>query len=977
MLTARFWKVVGPCLVIAAVALAIPSIAMQGDTIADRVLGQGDFVHNLANFPDGRKLSAPFAVAIDKSVTPNRLYVADLENSRVLGWKDVAAFSDGSAADLVIGQPDFLSTACNGASGNPSEGSLCGPTGVAVDAGGNLYVADSFNNRVLGYNVPFASCGSFPCVGSPANLVFGQGGSFTSKVANNGGVSADSLDSPIGVAVDGGGNLYVADELNNRVLVYNTPLATDTTADTVFGQGGSFTSNTANNGGVSADSLNSPAGVAVDGSGNLYVADLHNNRVLEYNTPLSTNTTADLVFGQEGSVTSNAANNGGVSAESLDLPVGVAVDADGNLYVADRGNSRVLEYNTPLSTNTTADLVFGQGGSFTSNAENNGGVSADSLNSPTGVAVDAGGNLYVADESNNRVLEYNTPLATDTNADRVLGQVDFLHVLANFPDHRSLDNPTGVAIDTSTTPNRLYVADSFNSRVLGWKDVTAFSNGSPADLVIGQPEFLSTACNGVSGVGGNPSAGSLCFPTGVAVDAGGNLYVSDKGNHRVLEYNTPFGSCGSFPCVAGPANLVFGQSHSFTSRECNGGGVTADSLCLPSGVATDAGGNLYVTDAGNSRVLEYNTPLSTDTTADTVFGQAGSFTSNECNSDSGGFDTPSTANDLCSPTGVATDAGGNLYVADAGNSRVLEYNTPLTTDTTADTVFGQAGSFTLNGCNSDSVGFEPPSTANDLCFPLGVAVDGGGNLYIADDGNNRALEYNTPLSTDTTADVVFGQGGSFTSKVANNGGVSAESLNFLPALDLAGVALDLAGLPLDLTGVPLDFTGVALDGGGNLYVADTSNNRVLEYDNPLASATPTPTPTPTATATATATATPTATATATRTATPTATATPVGNGKLEVSPLNLTLKTINEAPVSKPVLVKNKGNGPLSVTISGPAHNPPFSVDVNQLVVAPNSVSTVTVTFSPTGKGIKTDAIRIKSAKPKKSFEVFLTGKSK
>ena len=91
----------------------------------------------------------------------------------------------------------------------------------------------------------------------------------------------------------------------------------------------------------------------------------------------------------------------------------------------------------------------------------------------------------------------------------------------------------------------------------------------------------------------------------------------------------------------------------------------------------------------------------------------------------------------------------------------------------------------------------------------------------------------------------------------------------------------------------------------------------------------------------------------------------------------MTFKTTGEVPVSKPVLVKNKGNGPLSVTVIGPKHNPPFSVDVTSFIVGPNSTSTVTITFSPTGKGIKTDAIKIKSAKPRKSFEVFLTGKSR
>ena len=254
-----------------------------------------------------------------------------------------------------------------------------------MDASGNLYVADYVNSRVLEYNTPFAGCGSFPCVGASANMVFGQDGIFTSNAANNGGVSANSLAYPFGVAVDGNGNLYIADASNNRVLEYNTPLKTGTTAHLVFGQGGIFTSNTANNGGVSANSLNEPFGVAVDSIGNLYVADDGNSRLLEYNTPLKTGTSANLVLGQPDFISSTCNNGGGTSASSLCTPYGVTVDSSGNLYVADYGNSRVLEYNTPLTTDTTADRVFGQDDSFSSSDCNFGATSASahSLCSPS------------------------------------------------------------------------------------------------------------------------------------------------------------------------------------------------------------------------------------------------------------------------------------------------------------------------------------------------------------------------------------------------------------------------------------------------------------------------------------------------------------------------------------------------------------------------------------------------------------------
>jgi uncharacterized membrane protein YgdD (TMEM256/DUF423 family) len=396
-----------------AAAVVSPSIAMQGDTVADRVLGQDDFVHNAPSSSNASSLDNPYAVAVDQSATPNRLYVSDTLNSRVLGYNDVSTFINGGPADLVIGQPDFMSTACN--PDGVTASSLCQPQGLAVDLSGNLYVADNSNSRVLEYSTPFAGCaGTFPCVGGGAHLVFGQGGIFTSNILNEGGLSADSLEYPLGVAVDAGGNVYVADTSNNRVLEYNTPLTTDTTADRVIGQP-DFISDACNNGGVSASSLCGPIGVTTDLSGNLYVADQSNNRVLEYNTPLTKDTIADHVFGQGGSFTSNSLfSPDELTANSLNFPAGVALDSSGDLYISDTGNHRVLEFNTPL-TNDTADVVFGQGGDFSSALCNAGGLSASSLCHPFAAAVDSSDNLYIADKDNNRVLEYDNPLGLTTS----------------------------------------------------------------------------------------------------------------------------------------------------------------------------------------------------------------------------------------------------------------------------------------------------------------------------------------------------------------------------------------------------------------------------------------------------------------------------------------------------------------------------------------------------------------------------------
>ncbi|MDQ6739121.1 MAG: NHL repeat-containing protein, partial [Actinomycetota bacterium] len=275
---------------------------------------------------------------------------------------------------------------------------------VSIAAGGSIDVSFLATPTAIGTFV------NPPPTPTTAGAVYGQGGSFTNGAENTGGITVNSLRNPYGSASDSGGNLYVADYANHRVLYYP---AGSTTATQVYGQGGSFTSNTANNGGVGANSLNFPVGVALDSAGNLYVADQFSNRVLYY---AGGSTTATRVYGQGGSFTTATPNNGGVGANSLNGPIGLALDSGGNLYVADRANHRVLYY--PAGS-TTATGVYGQGGSFTTNTSNKGGIGANSLNNPYGSASDSGGNLYLADHANHRVLYYP---AGSTTATRVYGQ---------------------------------------------------------------------------------------------------------------------------------------------------------------------------------------------------------------------------------------------------------------------------------------------------------------------------------------------------------------------------------------------------------------------------------------------------------------------------------------------------------------------------------------------------------------------------
>ncbi len=793
--------------------------ALPGDTIADRLLGQTSFANGLPNFVNAGGLFLPQSVALDRSVTPNRIYVADTQNNRVLGWANAASFANGAPANLVIGQPDFLSSSPNGG-GAASATSLGYAEGVAVDSKGNLYVADTYNSRVLEYDSPFTT-------DATADRVFGQIGSFTTSACNLGAPSqptAATLCHPGRLAFDPAGRLYIADTGNDRVLEYGSPM-TSTTPNRVFGQNDSFVSSGCN-GGTSAKTVCEPMGMAIDSSGRLYVSDSNHNRVLRYDTPL-TDSTADQVYGQLRSFSNNACNKRGISANSLCLPMDVAVDAAGHLYVVDEHNCRVVEFDSPL-TSTTANRSLGQNGSFTLGSRCVSYYyqpSAANLREPHGAAVDDNGRLYVVDFGSNRLLGYDRPLVTGTIAQHVLGQPDFIKDRPNRVDRIGLNQPQAVAIDTSTIPNRVYVADTSDSRVLGWNNAASFTNGAPADIVIGQPDFASYLCPEP----GHVDAKSLCYPTGVAVDGAGNLYVADQRDDRVLEYNAPLTSGAA-------AHLVFGQGGSFTTSGCLS--VTANSLCKPSAVAVDSTSNVYAADHDARRVLKYNAPLTTDTTADVVIGQP-NFSASGCNGTS--------VTTTCTPEAVAVDSKGNLYVADLAANRVVEFDAPLATNGAAKRVFGQGGSFISAECNHDGLG------RDSLCEPWGVAVDKIGNLYVADWANARVLEYDTPFATDTTADLVFGQGGSFTSGLCNNGGRSAASL--------------------------CEPFGVAADGSGNIFVADGYNNRMLEFDQPLASLLPTKTPAPTATPTNAATstltkaptATPTKAATATATKLPTAT----------------------------------------------------------------------------------------------------------
>ncbi len=356
---------------------------------------------------------------------------------------------------------------------------------------------------------------------------------------------------------------------------------------TVYGQGGSFTTNTQNNGGISATSLSTPTGVALDTAGNLYTLDASNNRALFY---LKGSTTATRVYGQAGSFTSSAINNGGISANSLGSPSDLALDLSNNLYISDGQNHRVLFY---LVGSTTATRVYGQGGSFTTNTQNNGGISATSLSSPNAIFVDASGNLYVADGGNNRVLFY---LSGATTATKVYGQASFAMSAFTPITASSLFSPSCISVDSS---NNVYIVDGGNSRVLFY-----LSGSTIATRVYGQ--FGSFTIGDFSNPGG-VSANTLSKPRGVIHDNSNNVYIADSLNNRILFYSG----------TSTIASSSWGQGGLLTSNNVNNGGITASSLQNPFRMTLDSQSNLYVSDGLNNRILVYS-PSQTTTSSQTT-----------------------------------------------------------------------------------------------------------------------------------------------------------------------------------------------------------------------------------------------------------------------------------------------------------------------------------------------------------------------
>jgi sugar lactone lactonase YvrE len=483
-----------------------------------------------------------------------------------------------------------------------------------------------------------------------------------------------------------------------------------------------------------------------------------------------------------GTGTSGYSGDGGqATSAQISYPSGLAVDSPGNLYIADTNNARVRR----VSPGGVITTVAGNG---TNGYSGDGGLATSAqISNPSGVAVDSALNLYIADSSNARVRKVSGgvittvagagppdgSLATTISVQSTSSAVDSLGnvYIVSSPQNRvykvatngtittvagngtngfsgdgglatgaQISYATGITVDSSFN---LYIADSGNYRI---RKVS----GGVITTVVG------TGTYGFSGDGGLATGAQISYVTGIAVDSSFNLYIADQGNNRIRKVVG-----GVITTVAG---TVAGNGNCASSGD--GGPATSAQICGPSGVAVDSSFNLYIAEQFNCRIRMVSVGVITTVAGNGNCGYTGD----------GG---PATSAQISNPSGVAVDSAFNLYIADQGN-RIRKVSGGVIT-----TVAG-------NG-NCASTGDGGPATSAQICGPSGVAVDGTGNLYIADRGNNRTRK--------VAAGVINTIAGNGLYSYSGDGGLAINAqLGSISAL--------------------------ATDNSGNLFISDSGNNRV-------------------------------------------------------------------------------------------------------------------------------------------------------
>ena len=568
------------------------------------------------------------------------------------------------------------------------------PYGLAVDGAGNVFVADTDNYTIRKI--------------TPAGVVTTFAGTAGSLGSADGTGAAARFTQPFGVAVDGEGNLLVADTYNSTIRKI-TPAGGVTTFAGVARATGST------DGTGTAARFSGPKGLEVDGAGNVFVADTENHTIRKI-TPTGVVTTL------AGKARSSGSADGTGAAALFNSPQGVAVDGAGNVFVADTGNHTIRKIS-PTGVVTT---VAGSAG-LPANIDATG--TAARFNTPSGLAVDGAGNVLVADAYNHTVRKI-TPDGVVTTLTGTAGSSGGAGATGNAA--RFL-RPSDVALDGA---GNVFVADTEDHTI--WKITPA-----------GDVTTLAGTAGSIGNADGTGAAARFAGASAVTLDSAGNLLVADSSNNIIRKITR----AGVVTTLAAPVVLD--------------GGTDSPNFFAPQGVAVDREGNVVVADTVNQMIRKI-------TPAGLVATIAGAAVS------SGTADGTGTAARFSWPIGVAVDGEDTLVVTDSNNCTIRKI-TPAGVVTTFAGTAGSDGS-------ADGTG-----AAARFNKPAGVAVDGAGNVFVAD-RDNHTIRKITPAGVVTTLAGTAGSAGS-----------------------------------ADGTGAAARFsrpTSVAVDGAGNVFVADTDNNAV-------------------------------------------------------------------------------------------------------------------------------------------------------
>ncbi|MBV9143542.1 MAG: protein kinase [Pseudonocardiales bacterium] len=581
-------------------------------------------------------------------------------------------------------------------------------------------------------------------------------------------------------AIDPAGGAYFDTVGDSRIL----KVEPSGTIRTIAGTGTKGYSG--DNGPATKAQLWNPQGLAVDGAGNLYVADTYNHRIRKIDSAGTITTIA-------GNGSQDSTGDGGPAAlAEFRYPVGVAVDRSGNLYVAENNGCRVRKIDQSGRISTVAGTgvagFSGDGGSATQ----------AQLKYPQAITIDDSGNLYIADTSNYRIRKVDAAGTITTIAGN--GTQGFAGD-GGPAAAAELGYPVDVTVDRAGS---LYIADGRNDRI------RKLDPGGRINTIAG------SGIRGFSGDGGPAVTAQLAFPAAVAVDRDGNVYIGDWWNHRVRKVDQN-----------GIITTVVGAGPSYPG---DGGPATQAALSSPNFIHVDKVGRLYIADSGNNRIRRVDQSGNITTIAGT--GSAGF-------SGDGGQAIDAQLND---PVGLALDSAGNVYIADTYNHRVRK----VTTDSKITTIAGIGGGF-YSGDNG-------PANKADLRFPRSLTVGGDGSLYIAEGGDDRIRRVDSSGLITT----VVGNG---TRGFSGDGGPATQAQLSAPAevdldrggnlyfadelnnrirrVDRTGIITTVAGngtkgfsgdggpaREAQLSGA----WGVAVDDAGDLYIADTNNNRIRRVD---------------------------------------------------------------------------------------------------------------------------------------------------